>query len=421
MAIQANQPGIEEEKDKETAAIGAPAPSLGGGTAPGTGGVGSAAAQTPGAIGGGDKPATSSGSFTDVGKYLKANKPSIGKYAGNIAGKVAGQVSEAGQAVAEEAKGIQEQIDASRLPGQEFYKGKDVTNIDASKSQNLLYGPNTTPTPESIALANIAGVGKASDIANLSSSFSGSKELIGETMRPETGRYSSGMKSLGAASLQGDSNAREILAKSRYDAKAALRDAEQSQSSLRTNAENAAKINAANRANYANWLEGQASDILDNPEAASSARQQAMYDTLAGEVDRIRQTYDSADRGTLSQREADLISNYNSLTRELDPNFTADPVEVKKQVLQRIAEDTYGKANIPGLTSGYSAADMGKLNAINNLIAGGSGELASRINAGVAQGGYDEAASQQKLLDWLLAGEKIGGRVGQASNNTVSV
>ena len=296
MAIQANQPGIEEEKDKENAAIGAPAPSLGGGTAPGAGGVGSAAAQTPGAIGGGDKPATSSGSFTDVGKYLKANKPGIQKYASGIAGKVAGQVGEASQAVENEATGIQSEIESSKLPGSNFYQDKDVSNLNVGESQKLLSGGWGGPSVEEAALSRLTDLGKARDLANLSSSYSGSKQLIGEAVRPESGRYSRGMTSLGAASLQGDQGARQTLSDVRDQAGAAYEAGLASQDSLREQVGAGIESNKAAGGDFLKWLQGQEANTLQSAKDMESQRAQSLQTRLGeeeGTVDQIMRAQNS--------------------------------------------------------------------------------------------------------------------------------
>lgn len=417
MATVANQPGIDEDKDKEGVNLGTPAPTIGGGTAPSSGGVSSAAASTPGAITGGQKAATSSGSYSDVGRYLKANKPRIGQYASQIAGKVSDKVSEADTATQEEVSGIQGDIDAAKLPGTDFYKGKDVTNLDVGKSQELLSGRWKGPSAEETALSTLSGLEGARDLANLSGSYAGSKELIGQTMQPAEGRYTRGMTSLGASSLQGDAAARGTLGQSREDAGAAYTRGVESQTDLRDSIAQGIEANKQAGENFADWLRSTTADISDNPAQAQAARDQALVDRLYSEHGNIWDKY-LEDKDNVTQRQWDLryqsakdyrddakrewyagTGPYAGMTRE---QFYDAVIPKAKEHAARVAIENSGISN---MTSGLTSEDVGRLNAINSILAGsGRNDIAESVTSALSQGTYDQKSVEDKLMEWLSGG-----------------
>jgi hypothetical protein len=419
MATVANQPGIDEDKDKEGVNLGAPAPTIGGGTAPSGGGVSSAAASTPGAITGGQKAATSSGSYSDVGRYLKANKPRIGQYANQIAGKVSDRVNEADIATQEEVSGIQGDIDAAKLPGTDFYKGKDVTNLDVGKSQELLSGGWKGPSAEDVALSTLSELEGARDLANLSGSYTGSKELIDQTMQPSDGRYTRGMTSLGAASLRGDTKARGILAQSREAAESAYTRGVESENTLRDNVEQGIEDNIQAGENFADWLRSTTADISDNPAQAQAARDQALLDRLASERDNIGDIF-LENKDDVTQRQWDLknqiIINYmDDIKREWregkGPYAGLSYSELYDAALPKAREHaarvTMENSGISNKLSGLTSDDVGRLNAIISILAGsGRNDIAESVNSALSQGTYNQKSVEDQLIEWLSGGPK---------------
>jgi hypothetical protein len=225
VAIQAQQPGAEEEKKKEEVTLGSQ-PVTGPSGAPAGGGAPSQAGSGP----------TSSGAYSDVGQYLKANKPRISSYAQDIAGKVSTQAQEAQGKVATQAEEAQTTIEEARLPGADIYEGKDARDVNVEQAQNILTGSSGGLTPEKIALSEIAGLEKVKNLADLSQNYGGSKTLIKETVAPEQGRYTGGMYSLGASALQRDPTARDTLQGLRSSTGQFLEDARTQEEGLRTSA-----------------------------------------------------------------------------------------------------------------------------------------------------------------------------------------
>ena len=416
MATVANQPGIDEDKNKEGVDLGAPAPTIGGGTAPSSGGVASAAASTPGAITGGEKAATSSGSYSDVGRYLKANKPRIGQYANQIAGKVSNKVNEASAATQDEVTEKQEEIDAARLPGTDFYEGRDVTDLDVGKSQDLLGGQWGGPSAEDVALSTLSGLEGARDLANLSGSYSGSKELIGQTMQPTGGRYTRGMTSLGAASLQGDATARGTLGQSREAAESAYTRGVESENTLQDNVEQGIEANKQAGENFAKWLSNTASDIGDNPAQAQAARSKAIEDQMVEEIIRLQNLKKEQGVGALTQRELDTLNALSTYMHSVPIDWREQDAYAGKtwdQIVddgrRHAAREAMANSGFSTLTSGQTAEDIGRLNAIKNIIAGsGRNDIANKITSGISSGTYDQKSSTDRLLEWLSGGDMAG-------------
>jgi hypothetical protein len=433
MATVANQPGIDEDKDKEGVNLGAPAPTIGGGTAPSGGGVSSAAASTPGAITGGQKAATSSGSYSDVGRYLKANKPRIGQYANQIAGKVSDRVNEADIATQEEVSGIQGDIDAAKLPGTDFYKGKDVTNLDVGKSQELLSGGWKGPSAEDVALSTLSELEGARDLANLSGSYTGSKELIDQTMQPSDGRYTRGMTSLGAASLRGDTNARGILAQSRSSAEDAYTSGVASQEDLEENVAQGIEANKQAGENFADWLKNYEQGINTSAIQAEDARQAATKASgqQALDVVKAQMAKESAWKGSSDydrmmelRRRKSLAGRYPLTTVFFNEALGAElaALEAKEQEVfggRQAVSDAFGGREVTDIPlalqiaiaagydlddvgskgigySGLSADQAGQLEALQNI---GQGTLG--LGADTTTSRFDQTAANQRYLDNL--------------------
>ena len=438
MATVANQPGIDEDKDKEGVNLGTPAPTIGGGTAPSSGGVSSAAASTPGAITGGQKAATSSGSYSDVGRYLKANKPRIGQYASQIAGKVSGKVNEANTATQEEISGVQKDIDAANLPGSNVYEGKDIRDVNVEQGRDILAGGWSGPSPEEIALKNLSELEGAKNLADLSGSYSGSKELIRETVAPGAGRYSRGMTSLGASSLQRNQAARESLGQAKDLASGLYGQAVEGQEALRESARQGLASNEQKSSDLATWLKNYEQGINTAATQAESGREAATKASgqQALDVVKAQMAKESAWKGSsdyermLDLQEQQRVANENASNDTFNAaNYFNEAEAAELAALEaqdqgvfggrQTVSDAFGGREITDIPlalrmaiasgydlddvgsqgigySGLSADQAGQLEALQNI---GQGTLGLGANTTTSR--FDQTAANQRYLDNL--------------------
>jgi len=57
------------------------------------------------------------------------------------------------------------------------------------------------------------------------------------------------------------------------------------------------------------------------------------------------------------------------------------------------------------MTSGLTSEDVGRLNAINSILAGsGRNDIAESVTSALSQGTYDQKSVEDKLMEWLSGG-----------------
>ena len=417
MAIQAYQPGADEEKDKQedvgalpqTSSAGAPS----GGGAP----VGQAAQSGPATSG-----PSSSGQFTDVGKFLEANKQAAGGFA-KAAGKgIRDQLSESQAAIDTKASEYQKGIEGARSNLAD-YQGKSASQLNLEGARNVLQGGSKVLSPDQIALNEIAGLEKAGQMADMTKSYSGSKAYLGETMTPQVKDYSQGERGLDAVFLSRDKAAREAMSNLGQQAAGSAEAARAKQEELRQLSTDTMASNAA----AAKQLGGQLSDQLSQINAKGrlfeeGSRRDPMISELAGMRDALAKKY-RTDRSNMTEGEAQLLrfmNLENSASSGGIGGATLDPYRIGAQkfldyittgggITDEYSPDTAGV--LGNVFSGYDPAKQAELEALKNLTQGTTyGNVGSTAQKYLDKGAYSKDDAYNKIRDYLRGGDMLAGR-----------
>jgi len=221
MAFVPKDPNLEDE-DQEPGAgggqqIGAESSAISGGAGGGAPGSGKATPQ--------NRTASSSG-FTNLNKYIDANKPQAAELGGKIKDQVTSSVNAAGQAADDSDKGYSEKVN----PGQFSFDAKTFNPMTQNRAQfqNLFKAPTQKfgMAGEMDGARNLADTARAK--VGQTETIGGRKELIGDqqTLSKAAGVNTAGMRSFDNLLLQSSDEgkaalggARQSLADADLDAK----------------------------------------------------------------------------------------------------------------------------------------------------------------------------------------------------------
>ena len=280
MAIVGGKTTKDEDKKNQPKTIGAPA----GGSAPSGGGQASAGNQ---AIqqGGPQKP-SSSGQFTDVGKFVDANKPNIKNFAQGSAKGFQDEVSGIKSGAAAEASGIKKNIESNKLDSS-GYEGKTATDLVSSGfNQNV-----TLPGKEDTSLANSrTQAAKAQATADSLDSMGGRGAFLREQLSPNVRDYSAGENRLDTIFTMRDQGARDTFKDTQQSAADLSGDIATQEQGIADTMASTQAHNDRQRQAYAAHLDTLGKDI-------TSANQTA----LAGRSDPMMQAGDKTLRGIWDQ------------------------------------------------------------------------------------------------------------------------
>ena len=407
MAIESFHPGMEdEEKKKENVEVGAPAPTIGGGGgAPGGGG------QAVGAPAQAGKGPSQSGSFTDMGKYIKANQPRIGKFAGQVTSGVEQKLNEAGQAVQSEAAKHQEAI-AKGKTSADVFQGKNVADIDVNQGRNVLSGVYSGPSAEKVALESIANIDAAKRTADLAQSYSGKQALLGEALGGKIGDYSRGERNLDAAFLSRDAAAKEKFAGLQGQAKDISAQAATQQEALSQQVADTIAANKANSAEFLKKLQSEEAALAGGLRKDEEARRLMLYgdvdpimsklrDYLKGEayrkagatnLDKLQEERRLA-LSKLMGRDVTGVSNTAGLEYRQSGPITASKVN------EMISEEDMFNTGVTGANfGGLSQEQQARADALRAL-AGDTHGLGTQFSG---RGSYDAEANKRLLIENLF-------------------
>jgi hypothetical protein len=211
MAFVPKDPNLEDEQGQGQAEPGVPSPAgessaLGTGAAPGGTAGGKATPQ--------NRTASSSG-FTNLNKYISANKPQAAQLGSQIGAKVGDTINQASEAASSVDKGYAEKVN----PNQYAFDAKkfDPLKQDRAQFQNLFAAPKSSFG----AGGEVENANKLIDTAKTkvgqTETIGGRKELINDqqTLSKEKGVNTAGLRSFDNLLLQSSDEGKAALAASR--------------------------------------------------------------------------------------------------------------------------------------------------------------------------------------------------------------
>lgn len=367
MAIQADQPGAKEEEEKKGQPIGgAPAPSGGSASAGGIGGAGAPQQKGP----------SSSGAFTDVGKYVQANQPNIGKFEDATIGKAGQQVDTAKQAFGQDATALENQIQGGtqaidiQRSGQ--YNTGDITN--ASDINQYLTGPTYTGPADASSIDTSGLQQAAGQFDTADSSMGGMQAFLNQTLSGDIDDYSSGEQRLDSIFLnRGGQGARDRLNQAKVDSGQALSDAEARKAGMTQAIQSAQQAGDTNRQSVIDALSSDVNTLMGANErgnyGASSTRmspaQKRLEAQILGDINQMK-----ADK-TFQDWSGGARDFYNTAQQNVRSkgDYTNEGLarQIAKDVMASRMGDTSKGDVFQGLGSGSRANVQGLLEALQGV------------------------------------------------------
>ena len=413
MAIVNDQPGVEKEEDKDKATIGATTPgpqTIGGtpgniGASGGSGGAGGGSVGAPAQ----QKSPTSSGAYTDIGKYVKANQPNIAGFAGDVAGQATDVVTEAKQVFGQDADTLEAEIGGGVSNVVVENDGSGITNAgDANKFlKDGSYGG-----PEDTSSLSTGGVQGAADLLNTEGP-GGTQTLLQNVLGDEVQDYSVGERNLDALFLGGDRDARDIIGQAGTDANTALSDAEARKQGLdqaiidargqvNTNKEQA-------RSDITSVWDSVGGEEIFNEDPRYTSIGNQLYDNLYGDL--VQRYSTKEGREGMTKAELDFLQTINTAGRAEGPGSMED--KMRAATLDYIRNNP----NFAGMLSGYDAKQEGVL---QSLVDATGGTSMTGVNTGAQgyldRGRYDADAALNNILNYFSNSENAGLQYGGGGN-----
>ena len=388
MSTISNQPGAKKDEDKENQpaggqTIGGAAPTGNSGS-PGSGGIGAQASQqTP----------TSSGAFTDVGKYLEANSANAGKFAKDTASGFQGKVQQVADNAESEQQEIIGGINSQKLDPTD-YQGKEASEITPGFGGGVVLPTDNTIGNSRNEAAKVQGR------AETLNTMGGRGSYLREELTPSIKDYSVGENRLDTLMTMGNQEANQVYKEAGEGANALTGTIDNLESGIGTAITDTKAFNDREMKDYRNYVSGLRGGIDSGRDSLTDGRNKAISGTA----------------------DATLNSIFRSNTTDPNPfNRPPDPSTVGQTPIYTPGSGTIG-ANTPqysgpsgedawarymsetgGPGSGYTPEQAGELAAIDSLL----GNDKQTYNQ------YDEAGEQAKFTKWL---KETYGDVGAAGN-----
>lgn len=201
-------------------------------TAPGGSTIGASAAQPPTAAGAKKEP-KGSGMFTNIRKYIEANKPAAQNITGAVQKNIQSQTGSVAQQIQKQQDEFKQRIaanqsriqDASQFGQQAIQQAGSgqLTDEDIQRFRNVATGQNTgieDVTPQSFAQQD-ARAQALSGLVRQAQTGQGREELLRRTFG-QNQQYTRGQRALDALILQGDQQAGQQLARTAQEATSGL-------------------------------------------------------------------------------------------------------------------------------------------------------------------------------------------------------
>ena len=373
MATVANQPGIDEDKDKEGVNLGAPAPTIGGGAAPSGGGIGSQAQKGP----------TSSGSYTDVGQFLKANAPKARQFAQNAAGSFRDKVSATSQGITQAANDLIGKVDNQKL-STDYYEGKKASEITPGFGQDVVM-----PTQEEISMgdqqAKVEGLQGNADTLN---TFGGRGAYLRETLSPTVEDYGAGEQKLDTIFSMRDKSAQDVFNQARQGAYDLSNTMDSEQGRIGEAIAGVQDYNEGIMDQYGDYLGGLESGIREEHKADLPSRPQTLKDYGAGQLRTIFNSNANTLNKQLSQMPSAGSTDISISSGTAQPS-TFEPIQYGGPDINDVWNEFMASYQ-PDLT-GYSAEQAGELAALDQLLGRDKQHY----------GQYNESDMKNALLDFI--------------------
>lgn len=430
MAIQADQPGAKEEDDKNKQPIGEAPSSMSTGSAP-AGGVGGAGAPQQ------QKGPSSSGAYTDVGKYVQANQPNIGKFAGNVAGQASQEVDQARTAFGQDAQKLESEVQGGV---QNVGVNRTPSGVANAGDVNTFLKGDTYTGPQDSTSISTSGVQQAADLFNVAESPKGQEAFLQKMLGDEVKDYSAGERGLDSIFLNRDQGARDIIGQARTDANQAAIDAEARKQGINQAIEAARAQGATNRANVVKGLQDEWAAAGGEKMFDESGRYDAFANRLADEQYSNLKTKYAQDRDNMTQGEVALLRRFNTALG--DPRVRSGEITARESIqnaagdfLRNITgagdatDDQYSQA-VAGsnlnLLSGYNPEQAGRLQSLIDATQGTDvTDVYSGAQAAQDRGEYSADTAWNNLMNYLSSGptagaqdQSGGGNYVESSNNS---
>lgn len=404
MAIVSQQPGVdEEEKKKETGQpiTGGPAPQGVGGAAPGSS-LGAAPQKGP----------SKSGSYTDIGKYLQANKPTIEKFSQGVVGGVQNQIGQGAENVQKQSEKYQQDIEGAKLDSSGV-TGKKASEIDLEQGKKILEGGYTGPKQEDLSLTGLYDLQQAQKQAEQLQDFGGKKAFLQENLAKQVGDYSAGENLLDSIFLSRNPQARGQIQDLGSQAGQAINVAEQQRQALQDLIEQTKTSNTQQAADLRAQLEAQQQGISSGLGKDVDFRRSELQQNINPVVKALREAaiskavFDAKGESATYQNNLDALAqalgldNISGLNTTLGAKLSqASPTSLKWDSTAMSEQDIYNTllGGTPTNFGGLSAQQYGEAEALSNLLGDSSLLQAGRYDAGQAQQGLIDFIKNNYLV-----------------------
>lgn len=388
MSIQADQPGAKdqtgsEDEDNKKGEIGAntTGPQTIGGTPGNIGGSGG------GAGGGGigaqaaGKTPTSSGAFTDVGKYLDANRANAGQFAKKTASGFQGKV----QTVANDAEAAQQEtignVNNQRLDSTKF-EGKSASEIAPGFGQGVDLPTDNTMVQSRNDAARMQGMSDTLD------TMGGRSSYLREELSPTIDDYSVGENRLDTLMTMGNSDANQVY----KDAGAEAYALDDTIGNLETGITDAVTDVTGFNENVMGQYRDHLGNLRSGIDTDMGNQSGSRSDAVSGTGDRILQHISRQNQPPESIWNPDpLNSPYVQVGDNGPPGSSGMPTTTYGGPSGNTAWQKYKTETGGTDTTGYSAEQIGELQALDALMG----------NDKQTYKQYDEAAEKAAYSDWL--------------------
>jgi len=387
MSTVSNQPGAKKDEDKENQpaggqTIGGAAP-VGNSGSPGSGGIGAQASQ---------KTPTSSGAFTDVGKYLEANSANAGKFAKDTASGFQGKVQQVGDDAEAKQQEIVGGINSQRVDPTD-YQGKKATEITPGFGGGVVLPTDNTMVDSRNEAAKMQGR------AETLNTMGGRGSYLREELTPSIKDYSVGENRLDTLMTMGNQEANQVYKEAGEGANALTGTLDNLEAGIGTAVADTKAFNDQEMKNYRNYVSGLRGGIESNRDGLTDGRN----DALSGGADSIlnsifrNNTVDQnpfGSTGTAGLGQTTIHTPGSGTIGANNPKYSGPS---GSDAWTKYMSETGG----PG--SGYTAEQAGELSAIDALL----GNDKQTYNQ------YNEADEKAKFEAWM---RENYGDVGVAGN-----
>jgi hypothetical protein len=281
------------------------------------------------ATGAKDKP-KGSGMFTDIRKYVQANKPSAQRIAGAVTGNIERQKEGIRSQVEKQQNIFQknlQQAQANLQQSQQFAQQAvqqagtgQLTDEQIKRFRDLATGRERIQTPEAINLTQQQEQARQlQDVLRQTAQDRGRKQLLRQTFGDDN-RYTRGQQSLDALLLAGDETARDTIAQQKQAGLQTLSDVQQARRQALQEASQMRYSSDMLGENIGGILSGAEQEFEQNLDQAVEARrqdmlqrQQALQEAISSGTlteDQLREFLDQDAIDRAVQQRANAIKEY---------------------------------------------------------------------------------------------------------------